>query len=670
MVKKILVLFSGVLYVALACNKFIPESETETVSDLRENEKYIQVVSEQHAQPAITKTTLSGDDKVLWQAGDRLSMLYEGGNDELRLVRGEGSTLGWFDGCNDVNPGLHYVLYPYNSTASYAEGHILFTLPEIQTYSADSFGPGDNPAVARLEGETAYTMMNICGSLCLNLCGSGIVRRITLTDTAGNKLWGAASLSTNEDMGTANQDLTITGGSNTLTLECEDGVELSESPVSFYFIVPPGSLASGFSVTVFFLCPSADVLTEAGLTVEDFSASIATGKNNVIKRSIIRTMPARSVESNVLVAHLENVPVRRYMEEITIDEYPNGSSTSRVAEYAATASADNRLDYPLPANITWSANPAATNLTLFVSEHSDFSGSWTFDLADNASSYSVYNLIPGKGWYWKVVGKVESVETIIASGRLFTMGQLRMLYFPGVYNIRDNGGWPTTLGDGSHIVRYGYAYRGASLNNLTAAGKAAWRQVGIGLELDLLNDDQAGYRTTSLVGEDIAYERVPTRQATYDKAVISLDSNIKAMEKAIISVLDYDRPFYYHCAGGADRTGAFGYLLEGLLGVPELYYTKDYELTTFYYGLPRPRSMIRNALSYIAKINGNNTLEQEDFFRYFFEGIPGVNGDHMNNDEPPTPSATIPAARLKAFICFMTGCSLSDLNHLPDDPTP
>ena len=39
---------------------------------------------------------------------------------------------------------------------------------------------------------------------------------------------------------------------------------------------------------------------------------------------------------------------------------------------------------------------------------------------------------------------------------------------------------------------------------------------------------------------------------------------------------------YFHCIGGADRTGTLAFLIEALLGVNEGDMSKDYELTSFY----------------------------------------------------------------------------------------
>ena len=51
--------------------------------------------------------------------------------------------------------------------------------------------------------------------------------------------------------------------------------------------------------------------------------------------------------------------------------------------------------------------------------------------------------------------------------------------------------------------------------------------------------------------------------------------------RSIIGWLGEGRSVFFHCAGGADRTGSLAFLIEALLGVSESDLSKDYELTTF-----------------------------------------------------------------------------------------
>ena len=51
--------------------------------------------------------------------------------------------------------------------------------------------------------------------------------------------------------------------------------------------------------------------------------------------------------------------------------------------------------------------------------------------------------------------------------------------------------------------------------------------------------------------------------------------------RKIIGWLGDGKVVYFHCHGGADRTGTLAFLLEALLGVSESDLSKDFELTTY-----------------------------------------------------------------------------------------
>ena len=49
----------------------------------------------------------------------------------------------------------------------------------------------------------------------------------------------------------------------------------------------------------------------------------------------------------------------------------------------------------------------------------------------------------------------------------------------------------------------------------------------------------------------------------------------------IVNCLRDNKPVYFHCAAGRDRTGTLASILLGVLGVSESDISKDYELTYF-----------------------------------------------------------------------------------------
>ena len=170
-----------------------------------------------------------------------------------------------------------------------------------------------------------------------------------------------------------------------------------------------------------------------------------------------------------------------------------------------------------------------------------------------------------------------------------------------VGNIRDIGGW---AGGGGRRVRQGMVFRGECLhgdsvngdrpgrNRLTVEDAAYLRDgLGIRTELDLRSERETGGTVQSPIGEGVRYVNIPT--AMYGGIFADgaeADSFGSRGKKAIAELFRYfcDRqnyPIYFHCQGGADRTGALAYVLGGVLGVSKHDLDVDWE-QTFYPTLP------------------------------------------------------------------------------------
>ena len=72
-----------------------------------------------------------------------------------------------------------------------------------------------------------------------------------------------------------------------------------------------------------------------------------------------------------------------------------------------------------------------------------------------------------------------------------------------------------------------------------------------------------------------------------------------AIKKVITYLTDNEnKAIYFHCAGGADRTGALAFLIEALLGVSESDMSKDFELTSMTVKNKRYRNVSLNESQY------------------------------------------------------------------------
>ena len=204
------------------------------------------------------------------------------------------------------------------------------------------------------------------------------------------------------------------------------------------------------------------------------------------------------------------------------------------------------------------------------------------------------NLFVNTEYYWKVVaGDEESEVKTFETGDYPRWILARSLTGEeggrGIYNVRDNGGYMTSSGK---RVKQGLVYRGGEITTMTSSGhyntitevaKKAFRDdmgmVG-GIELDLRGNSDIGdgYKACGFAEDgDIdyvmhaikSYEQTFTQTRSYVAPIFEI---LKNADK---------KPVYYHCFGGADRTGTVGFLLNGLLGVSYEDLVIDFELTSY-----------------------------------------------------------------------------------------
>ena len=202
---------------------------------------------------------------------------------------------------------------------------------------------------------------------------------------------------------------------------------------------------------------------------------------------------------------------------------------------------------------------------------------------------AIENLEIGRTYYWRIEdSEVFSFTTDPAP--------VRWIRAEGLTNIRDAGGWKTKEGK---LIRQGLFFRGSEMDThclITPAGVKALRDdIRIRTDLDL-RAEAVGRLTESPLGRDIRYENIPVQAY---RTYLSEAGNESC--RRIFALLT-DRsayPIYYHCWGGADRTGTVAYLLGALLGMTDEDLALDYELTSLSVWADRSREseLFRSLLS-------------------------------------------------------------------------
>ena len=228
-------------------------------------------------------------------------------------------------------------------------------------------------------------------------------------------------------------------------------------------------------------------------------------------------------------------------------------------------------------------------------------------LVTNETSVCLKNLLVNQKYYFKVSTDIGESEILN-----FTTGDYpRWIDARPMFNVRDHGGYMTSSGK---RIKQGLIYRGGEITpavgwksgsqytgdvggrytdsngrmqdghitTQTNDSKAIFRDVmGMvnGLEIDLRSgSERNGYSACGFAESgDISYSLISI--SSYDNGMKNNKTQIKQVFEAFAQADQH--PVYYHCYGGADRTGVVGFMLGALLGMSYTDLVIDFELTTY-----------------------------------------------------------------------------------------
>ena len=516
-----------------------------------------------------TKVYADANLKVRWDGDDRISIFNKNTyNDQFRFTGDTGANSGEFEEVETAGSGNDldniYSVYPYRAeTVMAEEGVISLQLPSEQVYRADTFGLEANTMVSATT-DNFLVFKNLCGYLVLKLYGDNVsVKSISLAGKHNEAL-----------AGTVNVTATVGGipsivsfgadASTSVTLTCPEPVTLgstAEAATVFWLVVPPTTFSEGFKITV----------TDAN----GFIFEKSTSSELTIKRNTTSRMKALDVvpEEVILVT---NPYVEKYMEEV---HYPETNNPDTDEEYSYSliknypGGGPGEADIAPTHTITWTADALAGALTLRVWE-GDWSREWSLPAGTTAQDLT--NMVPGRRYQYVVTS--ASKGTVVAEGSFKTTGMLHQVYFePDGRNGRDLGGYK---GLGGKTVAYRKLFRGGKIHRdyTNETGKANMRAEGIKAEVDLR--EASDVPSQSPLGSDIAFF-APGFDSGYNHMVRDNQPKVKETFCFVVQCLRENKPVYFHCSAGRDRTATLAILLEGALGVGESDMAKDYELTYF-----------------------------------------------------------------------------------------
>ena len=506
--------------------------------------EYRKIVLSARSGDIETKSSRDEAGTFYWSQEDKIS-LFRGaeGGWELTSTNTDRATSAEFEGEVPVeifdNPdgGKYWAIYPSNEANS-INGNVLTTVvPAEQVAAEGTFADGQFVSIG-CSDDLSMVFYHLCGGIKFTIEHPDI-SRITLTGNDNEILAGKVNVTLDSDGHPTVSN--VIDGKKTVSITCEEGFK---PDVEYFIVTLPVNFSKGFTVDF-----------GNGFTrVINTSMAINRAKFQWSRSTLDCEYTIANEESSI-----ENEGARQYLENVDYSDDPNYTK-SYVRDYTTAT------DDPLPVKISWTGGNASK---IIMSTSPLFDD--TFEVSATSSPAEIYNLVPGVKYYYKVLGKNNSV---LKTACVTPIGPVRMIY-GFAYNVRDLGGWKA---DGGHVA-YGKLFRGAEINRISDSGKRVFLDdLGIKAVLDLKGFNGSG--TPGQVISTIDYLNLQVEknlgrgtgntQELYQKAI-----------RQIIGWLGQGKPVYFHCAGGADRTGSLAFLIEAMLGVSESDLSKDYELTTF-----------------------------------------------------------------------------------------
>ena len=276
--KKSSILQSLICLLAVSCSVNELDMQVPTSS---EDEAVFYASLESYSDPE-SRVYVDENIKIFWDEADQISVFNKSTLNQQYKFNGEtGDNSGEFHKVSSnfgAGNDLDYIcaVYPYLESTTISNSNVLtLNLPEEQLYRAGSFGPNANTMVS-VTNDHHLRFKNVGGYMVFKLCGQGVsVSSITLVGHQGEKLSGEATWE--PDLEAVPESITMASTAGTsITLKCDEPVDLADAPTLFWFVVPPQTrFGQGFRLLV--TDPRGNVF------IKDTSKDLTIPRNEVVR---------------------------------------------------------------------------------------------------------------------------------------------------------------------------------------------------------------------------------------------------------------------------------------------------------------------------------------------------------------------------------------------------
>ena len=237
-----------------------------------------------------------------------------------------------------------------------------------------------------------------------------------------------------------------------------------------------------------------------------------------------------------------------------------------------------------PIQLTWADDGSFENAVVkfWSTEDKSDMRETTVTVKDGVVTASLANLFRARKYRVQVINGSD-----VSQGFEFKTGDYpRTITMGGVHNVRDIGGYVTSYGVRTN---QGLMYRGYYIDdksgghgvNYSAEVQAVQEEVmKIGYEIDLQKSSETNGRTASALNSEVTPCDYKCLTLVSYENFLKEDSFKNLPEVMSIMANSDEKHTYFHCWGGADRTGMLAFFINAICGVSYTDLIEDLELTT------------------------------------------------------------------------------------------